>query len=414
MAFVTMRISHRRAMPVVALAAGLACAYWATTAWAQKASALANRGAEIKKILREPEILSDPVQKRLFEDYFKKYFLQQFVTPGGRYSIDELPKVRKDLRLFFTSGKSGPGYDLLNEMVLEKMKDILKNGKFGPNDAVIKYNAMLVIGDLNAEEGDAKNAKPLPAALPILQAALQSPQDSMKVAALVGLDRFAGAGAIPQAKAAELTKTLLDLLNQQDPPAGRDAPSHDYLRRNAAQVLTSLGSPGPNDSVVKAFEAIASDPTARPTLRRDLAQFIGQLKYPPNSKVDYQQLANVLGHQTVEVCKRELEAAKAAKRPASRRLIMYSLNSVIRGLAGLNTAAKEGTPAKEFIAGCREKLFALYKALDSSDLVDDAVAAEVAGKISELESLLLDESAAKKEELMAAERKEKPVDPAKQ
>ena len=43
----------------------------------------------------------------LFKRYFDEYFFQQFTRPTGRtYSLDDLPKLRRDLRNYFLSCKS--------------------------------------------------------------------------------------------------------------------------------------------------------------------------------------------------------------------------------------------------------------------------------------------------------------------
>ena len=51
-----------------------------------------------------------------------------------------------------------------------------------------------------------------------------------------------------------------------------------------------------------------ADSQARPTLRCDVATFLGQIKFPAGSKTDYQALANLVGHQVVELAKQELDA----------------------------------------------------------------------------------------------------------
>ena len=413
-----MRIFSRRAALLAAIAIILAGWWGSDLVHAQKFSSLASRRGEITKILRERDIPAD--QAKFFDDYFNR-FLQQFVAPERPYDINDLPKVRSHLKIYLSTGKNGQAHDRLNELVLKKMLDILKNDKLGPHQATIQYNALLVIGDLNQDEGDGKNGKPLPGSYPHLINALRSSKESLKAAALVGLDRYAAAGAVPADKTADLTKTLLELLTQQEPPAGRSAAAHAYLRRDAAQVLASLGSPGPGDSVVKAFEAIVSDPHARTTLRCEITQFLGQLKYPPNSKVDFQQLANLIGHQTVEICQQELEAALAAKRPASRRLIMYSLYSSGLGLNGLKAAAPEGAPARDFLDKLRGQLGAVYKLTDdysvaeeNPDALDADFAQTLGDKIKNLHDLLLAKPDAQKENLTAVDSKETLSDSAKQ
>ena len=156
--------------------------------------------------------------------------------------------------------------------------------------------------------------------------------------------RHASLGGIPKEKTAPLIEALLKVVNQQEPPGGRDPAAHQFIRRKAAEVLATIGSVGPNNSVVKAFQAIAADPDTRPGLRCDMIQFLGQLKYPAAAKVDLQRLANSIGHDAVEICKQELSAAKAANRPPSRQLVVYALFSAKDGLGAPTAKARWRPP----------------------------------------------------------------------
>lgn len=360
---------------------------------------------EIRAILSEGTLSAS--QKSAVTKYFEGTFFPQFVKPGRGSSLDDLPRVRKDLRTLCRVAK-GAARDHLNQITLDAMKKNLK-GKFDQNDAAIKYNSVLAINDLNVDD-----TKPLPAALPVLLDILKSPsqKDYLKTAALIGLERFAAADAIPKDKAADVTQALLAIVSEPQPPAGRDATVHTYLRRSAAQVLAAMGSPGPGNNVLNAFEAIVADPAARPSLRCEIAQFIGKLKYPPSAKVDFNRLANLIGHQTVEICKHEVDLANAEKRPASRQIIMYALFSSGVGMSGLSKSA--GTsPAKGLIGSISSKLTALYKSLEDVDgTPDDEIASKVTTSLGEIQQLLTDKGAAAGP-LVAAERQPKPTKPAK-
>ena len=113
-------------------------------------------------------------QEQLFDDYFKKYFFPQFTStsPGTH---DNLPLLRKNLRSFLTYGKSGPPHEQLNKLTLAAMKNIVE-GKY---DLAIKYNAMLVIGDLNEIDGPGK-PKPYGPAFNELAKSLRCPRTTRK------------------------------------------------------------------------------------------------------------------------------------------------------------------------------------------------------------------------------------------
>ncbi|HEX3725147.1 MAG TPA: hypothetical protein VHV08_02850, partial [Pirellulales bacterium] len=340
-----------------------------------------------------------------FDDFFNKYFLAQFAsnTPAIH---DNLPRLRSKLKLYFNSGKWSPAHDHLNELVLKKMTDIVV-GRGGQLDSTSKFNAMLALGELS-EGSSGEGAKPKPWDKPfsILLGALKSAKtlDYVKMAALVGLERYAAAGAIPQSKIADVTKTMVELVKQQEPPSDRDLAAHNWMRRSAGQILASLGNPGPDNSVVSALTSVIIDPKTRPSVRCDMVQCLGQLRYPPGAKVDFQSLANSVGHETLEICKHELESAKAAHRAPSRRLLSFVLGSALLGLEGSDgkgglLAAAAATPDNQkFIETLRGKVKTLSTSLEDSELPEGSPDFEV---LKDLESALVPVPAAKAEKQAA-------------
>jgi hypothetical protein len=208
---------------------------------------------------------------------------------------------------------------------------------------------------------------------------------------------------------------MLEMVNQNEPPANRTAEANDWFRRRAGQVLASFGNPGPGNSVVKAFESVVADSDAGPMTRCEFAQYLGQLKYPPSAKTDLSALANSLGHMAADICKQELESAKLANRAPSRQVVVYSLFSAG---AGLGTGGKgilplvETSPAKEkeFVDKLRKRLGSLYKWIDDPKFDEDTLAAELGGKINELETELSAKPTAK----LVSDQKEKATQPVDQ
>ena len=252
----------------------------------------------------------------------------------------------------------------------------------------------MILGEIDTA---ADGGKPLPEAQKLLLAVVQAGRfpDGMVVAAMIGLERHAAAGAIPAASAAPLTKYLLKLLNTPDPPAGRTADAHDWLRRNAAQVLAAMGSPGPDNSVLTAFEQIIADPKTRPLLRCDIAECLGRLKYPANAKINSQELASLLGHQAADTCQHELDASVAEKRVPSRGLPAYALNSSLHGLeggdgrSGLLTITPSGSEGRTQIDSIRSKIKSLHTALENpDDLKDEDLFADFGPLVGELQGIL--------------------------
>ena len=351
------------------------------TACAQKAAAGGITKAEIMTILRGKDIPAD--QKAAFATYFKT-FLQDFAsaTPS---TPDRFFRLRGQLKIYLNTGRSGAAHDELNKMTLAAMQKIVASST---SETAARINAVIVIGELNIVD-EPPQPKPLPEAYRLLSVIAQSPKFSaeLKVAALLGLDRFAAAGSIPAAEKDKLAKLLLDLVKQKDPPANRSVDGHNWMRRQAAAVLVKIYGSAPSSEVVSAIAAMAADPTARLTMRCEMAQLIGQFKLTSASKVDVQSLANTLGHQAVEICSAEIESAQAAKRDLSVRRIMYTLYSVREGLAGLQAAAAE-TPHKKFVADLYAKVKSMHAELDDPELTTGPLTLEASKKIKELQGML--------------------------
>lgn len=385
------RTWYLQAMLLAALGAVIGSSL-APTAHAQKQkSNLAANDPEIKKILREREIGD---QAQFFDDFFNNDFLPLFASKNPKIH-DDLPKVRKLLKIYLTTGKSGPAHDRLNDLTLKKMIAIVK----GDYDTAIKFNAVLIIGELN-EVDEGTKGKPYAPAYRILKIAVDNPKlpDEVRIAGLIGLERFAISGGIPAADKPAITKSMLALLKQETPPAGRTAEGHTWMRRSAAQILAGLGSPGADDAVVKQFEAIIADSQARPTLRCDVATFLGQLKFPAGSKTDYQALANLVGHQVVDLGKQELDAHTAGNRTLKeeedlrlRRQLTYILYSALAALQGDDArsglyAAAAGGDKQEFVGNLRTKIKSAYAALESADSLAPG---DVRSSLDELSQVLL-------------------------
>jgi hypothetical protein len=373
-------------------------------AWTVRAT-----GAElVSKTAIGQMLRSDATPPAEFDAYFDEYF-KNFVTPKSPFSIDDLPKLRRDFKIYLrTAAKSPAPHDRLNEIAYKKLTVILPSKAL---PTAVRYNALLMLGDLN--EDDSKN---IPWAKPfnVLMAVLKSPPSEkipeyLKVAALIGVERYATLKAIPKDKASDLNKSLLELLGQQNPPAGRDPVVHNWMRRSAGQVLVLVGNPGADGSVVKAMAEVVNDPSARPTIRADMAQFLGQLQYPAESKVDFKALANSVGHEVVDICRQELEAADAGSRAPSRKLLAYVLTSASVGLAGSDgkgglLAASAAAPEQQkFIETLRSKVKPLADSVDGSGDDGESLSSEMAPMLAALEGALVPR----------AEAPDKPAEPPK-
>jgi hypothetical protein len=383
-------------------------------------SILVTEKAKITGILRDKS-LSDAASAKAFDEYFAEFFRQCAPSSPGP---NTLPTLRNYLRNFLRTGKSGAAYDRLVKLTFDRMKTIAATPSSPKLHKAARVNAIIVLGELN--ESEEKDPKPLASVLPLLSAVVQSDRfpDEMKVAAMLGLERFAAAGAIPADRKQALTAAMLKTLNEPNPPAGRTTDGHNWMRRSAAQVLAAMGSPGADGSVVAAFEKIVADSNARTEFRCEIAECLGQLKFPQGSKTDLKSLARLLGHQTVELCERELAAAKASgggtvetvDPDRARQMLAYVLYSSIHGLegtdarSGLYAAAAGNAEDQKFIGEVRTKVKAVYASVEGAE---DFNLDDVQLKLNDLNEKL-GPKPAPKADAVAAEGKAPPADTAKQ
>ncbi len=173
---------------------------------------------EIVKLLRAPNLGQE--QQKQFDAYYKGYFYPRWTIEASHSNAvraADLPRVQ--LRTDLTMTGTGPVYAQLVKAALEFLPQFATDAGYHP---VVRYNAMLAIGELNtAEVRGARTSTPLPEALPLVLQAVKDPKEAegVKVAALQGLARHAAAG-LPDAQVRdnEVIPALLAIVSSPAPP----------------------------------------------------------------------------------------------------------------------------------------------------------------------------------------------------
>ena len=267
--------------------AALVCLLPASTALAQPApripavvkhDANSKRGnLTFRKALADPAMLTDQANRQAFDAYVHSYLLSRLVMVEN---VTQLPELRDSIKRELKSGPKGTAHERYNVIALDVLTKILA-GSYVPvvpkHAAIIRYNAVVMIGDLNQEEevkrGPAVVARAVPYA-PALDDMLKwvgnaRVPDYMKAAVLRGLLRHAQAGIAGKRAAATQTE-MLKLLNEKAPPAARSAKVHAWMRRRAADVLGAMKSAGSGNRVGMALLSVMRD-DADPILVRGTA-----------------------------------------------------------------------------------------------------------------------------------------------
>ncbi|MCB9941000.1 MAG: hypothetical protein H6823_22425 [Planctomycetaceae bacterium] len=269
-------------------------------------------------------IPADDAGKKILDEWYVSYFLPSFTLAENRGQLPELRQalVNKDLR----SARQPAALAHVRTQVLKYMTAFVQspgNYRFHP---AVRYNAMLVIGDLNRVEYGARYAnnqkamvpEPLPEALDILIAEYKSPTqiDAVRVAALVGLDRHAKLDLgrppetrMPGPKKKVIVDEMIALLNSA-PPANRSPEGHTWMQRRAIDILAELGMVGAYPEANTALEKIVADKDAPISLRCTASEALAQWA-PTNNKVDASAVSRNLGLIAVQACNDELDRIAA-------------------------------------------------------------------------------------------------------
>jgi len=264
-------------------------------------------------------------QEASFDAYYRNYALARWTVPERHTS---LPEFRRDLRNDLFRGKSGPPYDRLLSLAVNFLTNI-SGPEYHP---VVRYNAMLALGELNVQEqppGSRSPAVPLPQAFKVLlEAVKSSDSDAVKVAALLGLSRHASAWAAnrqqitagigdAQVRETQLIPVLLDLA-KTPPPAGPSQAGRDWIRALAIDLLATLGTAGPNGSVVTTLVGLVGDKDTAMRVRTAAARALGSLDYQNFSALAPSQIASALGNLAIDISTAELARARAAGRTVGK------------------------------------------------------------------------------------------------
>ncbi len=275
-----------------------------------------------------------------FDAYFNEYLLLQLADPAS-----DLPALSQKLRTqYFGQGKSGEPYARLARLTFDMMKKIIsEKWPDEPKYEALQMNAMLVIGDLNEQEGAAGGKpKPLAAALQYMLRVVNDPKqpDYLRVPALLRIQRHCecfSAFPVGADTRKEIAVAMLKLLKQKTPPANRDPSAQAWMRRLALQTLETIGAPGVEGGadVVEAVVAVLRDEDNPMTLRCAAAATFSDLKVTGLNQVNPLELSNQLAAIAVVVGKQEIELARQGDESAfNGRRLKTAWRDIYYGLAG--------------------------------------------------------------------------------
>lgn len=287
--------------------------------------------------------LGTPEELKRMQDYFGKQ-LERWTYD---INLALIPDLRGRLWMDFRDAYEKTPKDAhaaMNEFFLAELQKMAADENL---DYVVRYNAVLQLGELNSVEltktGQGSES-PLPAALPVLLAMYEKADNhaAVRMAAFVGLLRHIKLGIEDDAARKQVQAAMFALLNQTKAAEEVDEDAHLYLRRRAAQALGWLGMPGTSDrgrEVYDALLAIVKDEKQSMQFRADAVRAIGELRLQGVAGVDVGDLVKTLGILAIEAVesggddvleKSELEVVESEK----ARPIQFCLKNVKLALRG--------------------------------------------------------------------------------
>src|SRR5207249_2721278 len=193
---------------------------------------------EIRGIVTaNPAPLGDVARKSRLDAFYLQYFFPVMTTEDG------LKMVANQRKLFLgdvANAKDQAMHSYLINLAFNTMKQVVQDNGFHP---AARYNAMLLISQLNDTEANTLGAsptlpEPMRSALQFIFQQFQSGDtDEIKIAALLGLSRqlelenlkSPQSAPMPPAQRATILKELVALAETKESPPTRDTEVHSWM-----------------------------------------------------------------------------------------------------------------------------------------------------------------------------------------
>jgi hypothetical protein len=205
---------------------------------------------------------------------------------------------------------SGASRDYMLQITYNYFKSVSESSAACPP---ARYNAVLLIGELNQAEGPTSTVLPTayaPAA-PFLHQTLQNENapDFLRLAALIGLERHAYIGIEnAQLRDSQVLPLLLTIAQADTPTGNRADDIHHWFRWRAIRALGNAGTPGANDVYLKALGMMGKDAELAPTLRYEAIRALGRMDYTQTQAIKPVHLISMMSEAALLVIQDEVDA----------------------------------------------------------------------------------------------------------
>jgi HEAT repeat protein len=352
------------------------------------------RGAAISALRESAGLTSE--NRGIFEDYYVRCVIAGMTSSAAAANGDLYPEYRKALAGALKATDENPSlHQYFVDTFRENLTTIVTGtDKYSP---AARFNAMLALGELDDREAVKTRTSyqpPVPnaAARNVMLESLKTKPDVVHIAALIGLQRHAGAimgssnrdiNAIRQ-----IAAVMVNILRQETPPEGITKDGHDWMKRIAVETLGLMRS----GTFVKYLEPIVTDESAPMYLRCAAAKALGQLSFKNARDVNPLQLAGNLTSVAAKACRVEIDRVKTKAEDFSgfqsrdaveprllgsqeeinvdpivqqtRRQLIYQLGCVRRGLSAAKTSVANDKPKEDHFQSAISEIDRLVKVLN--------------------------------------------------
>ena len=301
--------------------------------------------------------------------------LQMMQVPAYQSDVskERLTMVR-ELRTLGNAA-SRDAFNVVVQYLVTELPKIINEDKQAMH---LRYNAMLLLGDLNAQEAPPTGLTqptPLPAALNLLLAAYQNDQlpIALKVGALIGLQRHAALGIADKGNSDALRAAMLKTYTEAQPPANVSAGAHAWIKIRAVEILGALGTTGstPDSAdVVAAILSVINDSNADMMLRAESARALQSMNFNVPANLNTPLIARSLAQLVADTVADAPERQRLKHVLHCARLGLTGPDPDPRGRTTTNPASvsKVGSPeAKQMRAALAKEFETLNKQIDDTD-----------------------------------------------
>jgi hypothetical protein len=271
-------------------------------------------------------------------NYITTYALPK-MTDSRPQGLSELSKLRYELFRDFVLAAEPGVQKLLTELLMTEMQKIAGNsgGQFHPS---VRYNAVLIIGQLDSTYADDRTqrpAVPLPAANQLLTNLVKQGVADGKVpahlvvGALVGLERHAGViGSLPAANQAATIDALTSLIVAKELPLEVSSSVEQYMRLMAARGLAATKSLGNANKLHESLFGLINDEGVKLNIRCQVAELLPAMAeaYKNATGLDERQLTQGLLQLASDVCVDERQRAKDYEQKTLRGFTNFNTSDV--------------------------------------------------------------------------------------